>query len=82
MYVDFTNLNKACAKDPFPLPQIDQLVNATVGHPRISFLEAFQGYHHIPLALDDQEKTVFVTSTGNYHYKVMHFSLKNVDSTH
>ena len=51
--VDFTDLNKACPKDPFPMPRIDQLVNATVGHLRMSFLDAFQGYHQIPLALDD-----------------------------
>ena len=46
----------------------------------MSFLDAFQGYHQIPLALDDQEKTVFVTPTGNYHYKVMHFGLKKCRS--
>ena len=51
--VDFTDLNKACPKDPFPMPRIDQLVDATVGHPRMSFLDAFQGYHQIPLALND-----------------------------
>ena len=51
--VDFTDLNKVCPKDPFPLSRIDQLVDATVGHPRMSFLDAFQGYHQIPLALDD-----------------------------
>ncbi|XP_065624641.1 uncharacterized protein LOC136065420 [Quercus suber] len=51
--VDFMDLNKAYPKDPFPMPWIDQLVNATVGHPRMSFLDAFQGYHQIPLALDD-----------------------------
>ena len=39
--VDFTDLNKACPKDPFPLPRIDRLVDATVGHPRMSFLDAF-----------------------------------------
>ena len=39
--VDFTNLNKACPKDPFPMPRIDRLVDSTVGHPRISFLDAF-----------------------------------------
>ena len=78
--VDFT-LNRACPKDPFPMLQIDQLVDATVGHPRMSFLDAFQGYHQIPLALDDQEKTVFVTPVGNYHYKVP-FSLKNARSTY
>ena len=43
--IDFTDLNKACPKDPFPMPCIDQLVDATVGHPRMSFLDAFQGYH-------------------------------------
>ena len=80
--VDFTDLNKVCPKDPFPIPRIDQLVDATVGHTRMSFLDAFQGYHQIPLALDDQEKTAFVTPVGNYHYKVMPFSLKNVGSTY
>ena len=80
--VDFTDLNKACPKDPFPIPKIDQLVDATVDHPRMSFLDAFQGYHQIPLALYDQEKTAFVTPIGNYHYKVMPFSLKNAESTY
>ena len=48
----------------------------------MSFLDAFQGYHQIPLALEDQEKTAFVTPIGNYHYKVMSFGLKNVGSTY
>ena len=80
--VDFTDLNKAYSKDPFPMPKIDQLVDATVGHPRMSFLDAFQGYHHIPLALDDKKKIAFVTPIGNYHYKVMPFGLKNAGSTY
>ena len=48
----------------------------------MSFLDTFQGYHQIPLALDDQEKTFFVTPIGNYHYKVMPFDLKNAGSTY
>ena len=48
----------------------------------MSFLDAFQGYHQIPLVLDDQEKTSFVIPIGNYHYKVMPFSLKNVGLTY
>ena len=64
------------------MPKIDQLVDATVGHPWMSFLDAFQGYHQIPLALDDQEKTAFVTAVGNYHYKAMPFGLKNAGSTY
>ena len=51
--VDFTDLNKTCLKDSFPMPCIDQLVDTTVGHPRMSFLDAFQGYHQIPLTLED-----------------------------
>ena len=80
--VGFTDLNKACPKNPFPMPQIDQLVEATMGHPRMSFLDAFQGYHQIALAVDDQEKIAFVTPIENYHYKVMPFGLKNVGATY
>ena len=64
------------------MPRIDQLVDATVSHSRMRFLESFQGYHQIPLALDDQEKTAFVTPIGNYYYKVMPFGLKNAGSTY
>ena len=48
----------------------------------MSFLNAFQGYHQIPLVVDDQEKTSFVTPTRNYHYKVMPFGLKNAGATY
>ena len=82
MCIDFTNFNKAYPKDPFPIPRIDQLVDAIVGHPRMRFLDAFQGYHQIPFDLDDQEKIAFVTPTRNYHYKVMPLGLKNVGSTY
>ena len=82
MCVDFTDLNKACPKDPFLIPQIDQLVDVTVGHPWMSFLDAFQEYHRIPLALTDQEKIAFVTPIRNYHYKVMPFRLKNAGFTY
>ena len=82
VYVDFIDLNKACLKDPFPMPRIDRLVDAIVGHPRMSFLDAFQGYHQIPLALGDQEKTAFMTPVENYYYKVMPFDLKNAWSTY
>ena len=80
--VDFTDLNKACPKDLFPIPRIDQLVVVTISHPRMSFLDTFQGYHQILLALDDQEKIAFITPVGNYHYKVMPFDLKNAGSTY
>ena len=64
------------------MPRIDRLVDAIVGHPRMSFLDAFQGYHQISLVAEDQEKTAFVTPVGNYHYKMMPFGLKNARSTY
>ena len=57
IYVNFIDLNKACPKEPFPICRIDQLVDATVGHPRMSFLDAFQGYHQILLAVDNAGAT-------------------------
>uniref|UniRef100_A0A2N9HIA5 Uncharacterized protein n=1 Tax=Fagus sylvatica TaxID=28930 RepID=A0A2N9HIA5_FAGSY len=59
--MDFTDLNKACPKDSFLLLKIDQLVDSTAGHERMSFLDAFQGYHQIALKKEDQEKTAFIT---------------------
>ena len=64
------------------MSQINQLVDTTIGHPRISFLDTFQGYHQIPLVLDGQKRTAFVTIIGNYHYKVMPFGLKNAETTY
>ena len=80
--VDFIDWNKACPKDPFQVPRINQLVDATFGHPQMNFLDTFQGYHQIPLALLDLKKTAFLIPTGNYHYQVMPFGLKNAGSTY
>ena len=81
MCVDFTNLNKASLKDSFPLPRIDQLVDSTVGHKLLSFMDAFSGYNQILMDEDDQEKISFITSQMLYRYKVMPFGLKNAGAT-
>ena len=73
MCVDFTDLNKACPKDSSPLPRIDQLVDSTVGHKLLTFINAFLGYNQIRMSEQDQEKTAFVTSQGLYYSKVMPF---------
>ena len=62
MYVDFTNLNRACPKDSYPLPQMNTLVDSTTRHELLSFMDAFSGYNHIRMEEMDQEKTSFVTS--------------------
>ena len=82
MCVDFTDLNKVCPKDSFPLPKIDQLVNSTAGHKLLTFMDAFSGYNQIKMVEEDQEKTAFITSQGLYFYKVMHFGLKNARATY
>nr|XP_016502432.1 PREDICTED: RNA-directed DNA polymerase homolog [Nicotiana tabacum] len=82
MCVDFTDLNKACPKDSFPLPYIDQLIDATAGHELLSFLDAFSGYNQILMAKEDQEHTTFITHQGTYCYRVMLFRLKNARATY
>ena len=77
MCVDFTNLNKVCPKDSFLLPSIDRLVDASVGHHILSFMDAFSSYNQIMMDPSDQEKTAFITEEGLYYYQVMPFGLKN-----
>ena len=82
MCVDFTDLNKAYPKDNYPLSRIDTLVNSTLRHQLLSFMNAFSGYNQIKLNEADQEKTSFVTSQGIFCYKMMPFGLKNVSATY
>ncbi|CAL8132446.1 unnamed protein product [Prunus armeniaca] len=82
MYQDYTNLNKACLKDRFPLPRIDQLVDATAGHELLSFMDAYSGYNQIFMHPTHREHTTFITDRGFYCYNVMPFGLKNVGATY
>ncbi|XP_075474325.1 uncharacterized protein LOC142505285 [Primulina tabacum] len=82
MCVDFRDLNKACPKDCYPLPRIDQLVDSTAGHQYLCMLDAYQGYHQIPLAVEDRDKVSFITSEGTFCYVVMPFGLKNAGATY
>ena len=80
--MDYTDLKDACPKDSFPLPRIDQIVDASVGHGMLSFLDAFSGYHKIPMHPPDAKKTSFITPHGLYCYNMMPFSLKNAGATY
>ena len=82
MCVDFTDLNKACPKDSYPLLRIDQLVDSTAGHQLLNFMDAFSGYNQIKMDEADQEKTSFVTSQSLFCYKVTPFNLKSVGATY
>ena len=63
--IAFTDINKACPKDNFPLSRIDLIVDATAGHELLSFMDAFSGYNQISMHPGDQEKTSFVAAQGN-----------------
>ncbi|URD77057.1 hypothetical protein MUK42_09180 [Musa troglodytarum] len=82
MCVDYTDLNRACPKDCFPLPRIDQLVDSTAGYARFSFMDAYSGYNQIRMAPEDRQHTAFHTPQGAYFYKVMPFGLKNAGATY
>nr|KYP73712.1 Retrovirus-related Pol polyprotein from transposon 297 family [Cajanus cajan] len=82
MCTDYTNLNKACPKDAFPLPNIDWLVDGASGHKVLTFLDAYSGYNQIPMHPRDEEKMAFITDSANYCYQVMPFGLKNAGATY
>jgi hypothetical protein len=82
MCVDYSSLNKACPKHPFPLPRIDQIVDSTVGCELLSFLDAYSSYHQIKMKESDQLATSFITPFGTYSYVNMPFDLKNTGATY
>jgi len=82
MCVDFTDLNKACPKDSYPLPSIDALVDSASGCKMLSFLDAFSGYNQIKMHPRDECKRTFTTNLSCYCYTVMPFGLKNASATY
>nr|GEW25726.1 reverse transcriptase domain-containing protein [Tanacetum cinerariifolium] len=82
MCVDFTDLNRACLQDCYPLPEIDWKVESLCGYPFKCFLDVYKGYHQIQLAEADEEKTAFHTGQGVYCYTKMPFGLKNAGATY
>ncbi|GJW23581.1 reverse transcriptase domain-containing protein [Tanacetum coccineum] len=82
MCVDFKDLNKACPKDGYPLPEIDWKVESLCGFPFKCFLDAYKGYHQIQMAEEDEEKTAFITNQGIFCYTKMPFGLRNAGATY
>jgi hypothetical protein len=82
MCVDYTGLNKACPKVPYPLPRIDQIVDSTARCETMSFLDAYSGYHQIKMKESDQLVTSFITPFGIYCYITMPFGLRNAGATY
>ncbi|GKU88934.1 hypothetical protein SLEP1_g3141 [Rubroshorea leprosula] len=82
MCIDYTNLNQACPKDCYPMSSIDKLVEAASGNERLSLLDAYSGYHQVPMAPEDEEKTSFYAGDEIYCYVMMPFGLKNTNATY
>ncbi|POO76490.1 hypothetical protein C1T30_42895, partial [Bacillus sp. MBGLi97] len=77
-----TDLNKTCPKDPYPLPNIDALIDAASDYRYLSFMNTYSEYNQIPIYGPDQKKTSFITPKTNYCYVVMPFGLKNAGTTY
>ncbi|GKU90937.1 hypothetical protein SLEP1_g4878 [Rubroshorea leprosula] len=82
MCIDYNNLNQACPKDCYPMPNIDKLVEAASGNERLSLLDAYSSYHQVPMALEDKEKISFYAGNEIYRYVMMPFGLKNASATY
>jgi hypothetical protein len=82
MCIDYTDINKHCPKDPFPLHRIDEIMDSMAGSVLLYFLDCYSGYHQIAPHPDDEDKTAFITPHGIYFYKVMTFGPKNARATY
>ena len=79
--MEYTDLNKAHPKKNFPLPKLDWMVDSTVEHAFLSFMDAYSGFHQIRMCPYDQDKTSFITQKGLYVCMRMPFGLMNALAT-
>ncbi|RDX58311.1 Retrovirus-related Pol polyprotein from transposon opus, partial [Mucuna pruriens] len=82
IYTNYTNLNKACPKDLYPLPKINALVDEASSYDLLNFMDAYLGYNQIWMHPCDKSKTTFMIDKGDFCYRVMPFGLKNVVATY
>src|SRR5271156_6714973 len=80
--MDFRDLNLACLKDDFSLPNIEMIVDMTAGYEMYSLMDGFSGYNQIKIALEDQEKTAFTCAWGTFCWNIIPFGLKNAGATY
>ena len=78
---NFHDINNACTKDDFPMPNIDMIVDSIASHDTLSFMDGFSRYNPILINPIDQYKTAFTTPWGNFCWKVIPFKLKNAGAT-
>jgi hypothetical protein len=81
MCVDFTDLNKACKKDDFPLERVDKIVNDATNSEMLSLPDMFSRYHQIRVRKEDEEKISFITPFGTFCFVRILEGLKNAGCT-
>jgi hypothetical protein len=81
MCTDFTDLNKCCLKDDFPLTRIDQIIDSVATCDIMALLDCFSGYHQIWLHREDEEKTSFITPFDTYCNMRMPKGMRNAGPT-
>lgn len=81
MCIDYSDLNRACPKDFYLLPNIDQMIDSMAGNEMLSFMDAFSGYNQIKLAKEDQDNTAFITYKGVFACTILPFGLLNAGAT-
>ena len=79
--IDYRKLNEATSKDSFPLPRIDDSLDALGGNKYFSVMDLSSGYWQVGVHPSDQDKTAFVTADGLYNFKVLPFGLCNSGAT-
>ena len=79
--IDFRNLNLACIKDNYPLPNMETLLQRVIGSKIMSMLDGFSGYNQVLVRKEDQNKTTFNTPWGTFEYLRMPFGLLNAGAT-
>lgn len=82
MCVDYTNLNKLCLREFYPLPRIDQLINSTTGNASLSFRDSYSGYNQILMHPRDKDKTAFYADHEVFCYHTIPSGLKNGGATY
>ena len=82
IYTNFRDLKKACLKDDFPLPNINMIVDLTIGHDLLSLMDSFFGYNQTHIVEEDEHKITFTTPWGTFYYNMMPFGLKNAEATY